>query len=55
MVRAEDLEEQALAEADAEFHDYYGPESGWVPWQQENYLAAIAQVHAEFAPEAVAA
>jgi hypothetical protein len=55
MVRAEDLEEQALAEVDAEFHDYYGPESGWVLWQQENYLAAIARVHGEFGSQGVAA
>lgn len=54
MVRAEDVEEQRLAEVDQEFLDYYGPDwTRWQPWQQENYLAAIAQVHAEFAPQQV--
>jgi hypothetical protein len=56
MVRAEDVEEQALAAVDAEFLDYFGPDwQSWKPWQQEQYLAAIAQVHAEFAPQGVAA
>jgi hypothetical protein len=56
-VRAEDMEEQRLAEVDQEFLDYYGPDwSHWPAWQQENYLSAIAEVHAEFAPgSAVAA
>lgn len=55
-VRAEDVEEQALAAVDQEFLDYYGPDwAAWKPWQRDNYLAAIAQVHAEFAPGAVAA
>jgi hypothetical protein len=56
MVRAEDVEEQALAAVDQEFLDYFGPDwQAWKPWQREQYLAAIAQVHAEFAPQAVAA
>ncbi|MGW5616204.1 hypothetical protein [Streptomyces sp. NPDC003877] len=56
MVRAEDVEEQALAAVDQEFLDYFGPNwQAWKPWQQEQYLQAIAQVHAEFAPQGVAA
>jgi hypothetical protein len=56
MVRAEDVEESRLAEVDQEFLDYYGPDwTRWKPWQQENYLAAIEKVHAEFAPKGVAA
>ena len=56
MVRQEDLEEQELAAVDQRFMDYFGPDfARWLPWQQENYLAAIDKVHAEFAPEAVAA
>lgn len=56
MVRQEDVEEQALAEVDQRFMDYFGPDfAHWQPWQQENYLTEIDKVHAEFAPEAVAA
>lgn len=56
MVRAEDVEEARLAEVDVEFHDYFGPDDlRWLPWQVEQYLSAIAAVHAEFAPEGVAA
>ncbi|MET8826020.1 hypothetical protein ABZX40_13185 [Streptomyces sp. NPDC004610] len=55
MVRAEDVEESRLAEVDTEFTDYYGPDwTRWRRWQVENYLSAIALVHAEFAPEGVA-
>lgn len=51
-----DVEERRLAEVDVEFHDYYGPdERRWKPWQVENYLAAINDVHAQFARQAVAA
>jgi hypothetical protein len=50
--RAEDVEESRLAEVDAEFVDYFGPDwQAWKPWQRDQYLAAIAQVHAEFAPQ----
>ncbi|RSS92510.1 hypothetical protein EF919_18435 [Streptomyces sp. WAC02707] len=46
-----DVEERRLAQVDTEFLDYYGPrQSSWQRWQVENYLAAIAAVHAEFAP-----
>jgi hypothetical protein len=56
MVRAEDLEEQALAAVDVEFHDFFGPDDRrWQPWQVEQYLTAINKVHAQFAPTAVAA
>ncbi|MFJ6667482.1 hypothetical protein [Streptomyces sp. NPDC091383] len=56
MVRAEDLEESALAEVDVEFHEYFGPdESRWLPWQVEQYLDAIAKIHARFSPQGVAA
>jgi hypothetical protein len=52
MVRAEDVEESRLAEVDAEFVDYFGPDwQAWKPWQREQYLAAIEKVHAEFAPQ----
>lgn len=55
-VRAEDLEEARLAEVDAEFVHDFGPVfASWVPWQVEQYLAAVARVHAEFSPTAVAA
>lgn len=55
MVRAEDLEEFRLAEVDQEFMTDFGPEwAHWEPWQREQYIAAIEQVHAEFTP-AVAA
>jgi hypothetical protein len=55
MVRAEDVEEQRLAEVDTEFVDYFGPDiARWKPCQVEQYLDAIAQVHAEFAPQGVA-
>ncbi|MFE9398602.1 hypothetical protein [Streptomyces flavidovirens] len=50
IIRAEDLEEQALAQVDADLHDYYGPERYWKPWQIETYLDAIAKVHQQFAP-----
>lgn len=51
MVRAEDLEEARLAEVDREFMTDFGPDwASWQPWQQEQYLNAIDQVHAEFAP-----
>ena len=50
-VRAEDVEESRLAEVDVEFTDYFGPDQWrWQPWQLEQYLTAIAKVHAEFAP-----
>lgn len=49
---AADREEDDLAAVDLEFHDYYGPnEKTWVPWQRENYLDAIAEVHAKHHPE----
>lgn len=52
MVRAEDVEEAALAAVDRRLHDYYGPdEKSWVPWQIENYLAEIAEARAVFEPE----
>ena len=55
-VRAEDLEEARLAEVDAEFMRDFGPVyASWLPWQREQYLAAIERVHAEFAPQGVAA
>lgn len=51
-----DVEESRLAAVDVEFVDYYGPDwRRWQRWQVENYLAAIAKVHAEFAPQGVAA
>lgn len=56
MVRAEDLEEAALAAVDEEFMEYFGPDwAHWLPWQQEQYLTAIDKVHAQFSAEAVAA
>jgi hypothetical protein len=56
MVRAEDVEEQALAEVDSEFMARFGPLADrWEPAQVEQYLTAIARVHAEFAPMGVAA
>ncbi|WP_318205325.1 hypothetical protein [Streptomyces sp. SCL15-4] len=56
MVRAEDLEEARLAEVDREFMTDFGPDwASWLPWQQEQYLTAIERVHAEFAPQGVAA
>jgi hypothetical protein len=56
MVRAEDVEELALAGVDQEFVDMYGPDQRvWKQWQVDTYLAALDQVHAEFAPQAVAA
>lgn len=48
IIRAEDAEERELAAVDTEYHAWYGPESGWQPWQRENYLAAIDEVHAAF-------
>ncbi|MEU3280521.1 hypothetical protein [Streptomyces antibioticus] len=55
-VRAEDLEEARLAEVDAEFMRDFGPDfAGWQPWQVEQYLDAVAKVHAEFSPQGVAA
>jgi hypothetical protein len=51
-----DVEESRLAEVDAEFTSYYGPDQrSWKPWQVETYLTAIERVHAEFAPQGVAA
>ncbi|MFJ8146622.1 hypothetical protein ACIQ6R_16345 [Streptomyces sp. NPDC096048] len=56
MVRAEDVEEARLAEVDREFTEYFGPNwRRWKPWQVEQYVAAIEKVHAEFAPQGVAA
>ncbi|MDX3243487.1 hypothetical protein [Streptomyces sp. ME18-1-4] len=50
------MEEARLAEVDAEFVHDFGPVfASWVPWQVEQYLAAVARVHAEFSPTAVAA
>jgi hypothetical protein len=55
-VRAEDLEEARLAEVDAEFVHDFGPDfAGWLPWQVEQYLDAVAKAHAEFSPKGVAA
>jgi hypothetical protein len=55
-VRAEDLEEARLAEVDAEFIRDFGPVfASWLPWQVEQYLAAVAKVHVEFSPLGVAA
>lgn len=49
MVRAEDVEEQALAAVTEEFVDYFGPDMPqWRPWQVEQYLAAVAKVHVLF-------
>lgn len=54
--RVEDAEQGRVAEVDTEFVDYFGPDwTHWLPWQVEQYLAAIAKVHAEFAPQGVAA
>ena len=56
MVRAEDVEEARLAEVDAEFIHDFGPVfASWQPWQVEQYLSALARVHAEFGPSGVAA
>lgn len=55
-VRAEDVEEQRLADVDKEFVGYYGPDwVAWKDWQVATYLDAVARAHAEFAPEGVAA
>lgn len=51
MVRAEDVEQAALAAADTVFHQDYGPETGWQPWQREHYLTAVDNVHHQFAGE----
>ncbi|WP_420032312.1 hypothetical protein ACN2WE_05465 [Streptomyces sp. cg28] len=49
MVRAEDVEETALAVVDQEFTDYFGPNwRTWQPWQIEQYLDAMEQAHSEF-------
>lgn len=51
-----DAEESRLAAVHGEFVGDFGPALwSWQPWQVEQYLAAIAQVHAEFAAGAVAA
>lgn len=54
LIRAEDLEEAELAAVDEEFHDYYGPERYWQPWMCETYLAAIQQVHNQYAGQVAA-
>lgn len=52
MVRAEDVEKQELAAVHEEFVDYFGPDlRHWLPWQVEQYLAAVAQVHVLFGAE----
>ena len=49
MVRAEDVEETELANLDREFTEYFGPNwRRWQPWQVEQYLDAVAKVHAGF-------
>lgn len=51
-----DVQERRLVEIDTEFIGYFGPQQWlWKPWQREQYLQAIAQVHAEFEAPAVAA
>ncbi|MEV6180134.1 phiSA1p31-related protein [Streptomyces sp. NPDC052015] len=46
-----DVQERRLVEVDQEFVDYFGPQQWlWKPWQREQYLDAIAKVHAEFTP-----
>jgi hypothetical protein len=51
-----DVEERRLVEVDEEFTGYFGPMwREWQPWQVAQYLDALAKVHAEFAPEGVAA
>lgn len=51
-----DVEESRLAEVDQEFTDYFGPMwRDWQPWQVEQYLDALARVHAEFPALGVAA
>lgn len=53
MVREENAEEDALIAVGQEFRDMYGPDDrSWAPWQVEEYLAALAKVHAEFSPQA---
>lgn len=50
-----DVEERRLVDVDTEFVGYFGPMwRSWQPWQVEQYLDALAKVHAEFTP-AVAA
>lgn len=50
--RVEDAEEYRLAEVDLEFTDMYGGnQAAWKPWQVDTYLAALDEVHAEFAPQ----
>lgn len=49
MIRAEDVEESALAAVDREFTEYFGPHlHTWQPWQVEQYLDAVAKIHAAF-------
>ncbi|MFI8351230.1 hypothetical protein [Streptomyces sp. NPDC085596] len=56
MVRAEDVEEQALAAVDARMVAEFGPVmADWSPQQRDAYLGEIAAVHAQFAPQGVAA
>ncbi|WP_432091083.1 hypothetical protein [Streptomyces sp. NRRL F-5630] len=42
-LRHEDQVECELAAVDQEFHDLYGPEHLWAPWQRDTYLDAIAR------------
>lgn len=50
--RAEDLEEQALADADQLAHLAYGrDEKAWTGEQQARYLDLIDTAHAEFTPD----
>ncbi|MYS15072.1 hypothetical protein [Streptomyces sp. SID4982] len=56
MVRAEDVEEQALAAVDARMVAEFGPVMAeWSPQQRDRYFGELAAVHAEFAPQGVAA
>ncbi|MGW4222924.1 hypothetical protein ACWEG1_05655 [Streptomyces bauhiniae] len=56
MVRAEDVEEQALAAVDARMVAEFGPVMAeWSPEQRDRYLGEVVRVHAEFAPQERAA
>ncbi|WP_435246398.1 hypothetical protein [Streptomyces sp. NRRL F-5630] len=54
--RHEDQVECELAAVDQEFHDLYGPEHLWAPWQRDTYLDAIARAREtrDFAASAAA-
>lgn len=55
MVREEELEERDLVLVDCEFTRDFGPDMWrWQPWQIEQYLDALAKVHAQFSPRGVA-